>query len=210
MTVSNFVHAQLEPYVPMLVRLIRIITIAFATSTFFLTIEIQPARALENMTIEVKPGQTIRDIAAVHLQDPNLWKTILSFNDIEDAATVAPGRKLRIPVALVRRANQRRDAALAEIQRATEAGAKVFARQLIGAAVMLYDSALSSRKANEWERSAQEAEAAEQKARDAFAEAMSKRKAKVKAKRGNASEVSVSSSNRSATFVMLMLMYVLV
>lgn len=150
-------------------------------SICLLTANLLSAYASENVTIEVKPGQTIRDIAAVHLEDPNLWKTILSFNNIEDAATVKPGKKLRIPVALVRRITRRLDAALAEIQRATEAGAKVFARQLIGEAVARYDAALSSRKADQWKESIREASEAEEKARAAYDEAMLKREAKVKA-----------------------------
>jgi hypothetical protein len=159
----------------------RCIAVFLVTLTYLPTEHISAVHASEAVSVEVKAGQTIRDIADVHLKDPNLWKTILRFNDIKDAAAVVPGQKLRIPVALVRHANQRRDAALGALQRATEAGAKVFARQLIGEAVVLYDAALSSRKDGEWERSAQEASEAEKKFQAAYAEAMSKREAKVQA-----------------------------
>ncbi|MDH3601621.1 MAG: LysM peptidoglycan-binding domain-containing protein, partial [Candidatus Tectomicrobia bacterium] len=135
----------------------------------------------EKLSVVVKEGETIRDIAQAYLNDPNLWKDILRFNGIQDAVTIVPGKILNIPVGKIRRANQNLKAALAEHQRATEAGAKVFARSIIGEAVRLYDVALVQRQDSRWEEAARTAAQAEQKAKAAYVEAMTKREAKAKA-----------------------------
>ena len=43
------------------------------------------------VVIEVQDGQTVRDIAATHLGDPDLWEEILRENDIGSVTDIDQG-----------------------------------------------------------------------------------------------------------------------
>ena len=157
------------------------VTLAFSLALILIVTGIASAQALANLSVIVKEGETLRDLAGKYLQDPNLWQEILRENHIDDVTAVVPGKKLNIPVAKILRADRFLEAALATIQRATQVGARVFARDLIDRAVQLHNMALLRRKAGAWEETAQTAAQARKKAEDAAAETMAKRDVKARA-----------------------------
>jgi hypothetical protein len=143
-----------------------------------------PAPAAQEPSVQVilQNGQSLRDLAAQHLGDPNLWTEILRASGLASIADARPGVRLRIPAAAVSRANRALAAALGRIQAANEAGAKVFAPEEIDRAVRLHEQAQARRGASDWDSAAglsgeagQAADAALKlalKARDAAAEAL--------------------------------------
>ena len=91
------------------------------------------------VVIEVQDGQTVRDIAATHLGDPDLWEEVLRENDIASVTEIRPGMKLRLPSGRIFKANRALRAALAAIHQANEQGARLFAPEPIEAAIGLYN-----------------------------------------------------------------------
>ncbi len=130
----------------------------------------------ELLTVRVKEGQSLRDLAAEHLGDPDLWGEILRANGLE-LSDVHPGTELKIPVGAITAANQALAAALNQIQQATEQGARLFAAEQIGQALKLHDAALAKRKAGEWEAAAKLAGEAKLAADAALSAALSQRDA---------------------------------
>ena len=57
------------------------------------------AQTSESLTIRVEEGDTLRDLAAEHLGDPDLWTEILRANGLNAITDVHPGLELRIPAA---------------------------------------------------------------------------------------------------------------
>ncbi len=121
--------------------------------------------------VVVKDKQTIRDIAKEYLEDPNLWEEILRSNKINNPTDVKSGMTLTIPYNQIMRAKKAVDEALIEIQKATNAGAKSFATDLINKAVNLHSQSLKERKSGNWDRSFQLAQEAKQNAINAAQEA---------------------------------------
>jgi hypothetical protein len=105
------------------------------------------------LTVRVKEGQSLRDLAAEHLGDPDLWTVILRANGLS-AGDVRAGVELKIPAGEIAAANQALGHALDVIQRATEQGARLFAAEEIGQAIRLRDAALAKRKTGDWEATA--------------------------------------------------------
>src|SRR5687767_544445 len=64
------------------------------------------AQTGEGLTIRVEEGDTLRDLAAEHLGDPDLWTEILRANGLDAITDVHPGLELRIPAAEVVQANR--------------------------------------------------------------------------------------------------------
>jgi hypothetical protein len=104
----------------------------------------------ELLTVRVKEGQSLRDLAKQYLGDPDLWTEILRANGLA-LGDVHPGTELKIPAGRIAAANQALEAALNTIQQATEQGARLFAATEIGQAIKLRDSALAMRKAGDWD-----------------------------------------------------------
>jgi hypothetical protein len=104
----------------------------------------------ELLTVRLKEGQSLRDLAAEHLGDPDLWTVILRANGLS-VADVHPGIELKIPVGQIAATNQALGEALNLIQQATEQGARLFAANEIGQAIKLRDAALAKRKAGDWD-----------------------------------------------------------
>jgi LysM repeat protein len=104
-------------------------------------------------TVTVGESQSLRDIAQEYLGDPDLWTEILRANGLT-VADVHPGIKLKIPVGQMAAANKALSDALDRIQKATEQGARLFAADQIGQAIMLRDAALAKRKAGDWDATA--------------------------------------------------------
>lgn len=143
----------------------------------------QPALCSEDAFLKVRlaEGQNLRELARLHLGDPNLWTEILRASGLASVADARPGVELRIPVTQVSRANRALAAALDHIRSATEAGAKVFAAGEIEQAVAFHEQALSRRQAGDWAASADLAGRAEKAADQALQLALKARDAAVEA-----------------------------
>jgi hypothetical protein len=108
------------------------------------------AQTGEVLTIRVEEGDTLRDLAAEHLGDPDLWTEILRVNGLDAITDVHPGLELQIPAGDVARANRALEAALDVIQQATEEGARLFASAEIAEAIRLRDQGMAARKDSKW------------------------------------------------------------
>jgi hypothetical protein len=141
-----------------------------------------PAIAAEGevVTVRLKEGQSLRDLAAEHLGDPDLWAEILRLNDLS-VGDVHPGIELRIPIGPVANANRALAESLSLIQQATEQGARLFAADQIGQAIRLRDAALAKRKSGEWEEAARLANDAKVAADKALESALAQRDATAEA-----------------------------
>ena len=102
------------------------------------------------MTIRVEEGDTLRDLAAEHLGDPDLWTEILRANGLNAITDVHPGLELKIPAGEVLQANRALQDALDVIQQATEEGARLFAPDEIAEAIRLRDQGVAERKDGKW------------------------------------------------------------
>ena len=143
-----------------------------------LTLHAAPAVAAEGdvVAVRLKEGQSLRDLAAEHLGDPDLWAEILRLNDLS-VGDVRPGIELKIPVGPVANANRALAQSLTLIQQATEQGARLFAPEQIGQAIRLRDAALAKRKGGEWDEAARLADDAKVAAEEALAAALAQRDA---------------------------------
>lgn len=93
---------------------------------------------------------TLRDIVAEHLSDPDLWPNVLALNGIASPADLVPGVELKMPVMQVRAADNALLASLKAIQLATAEGARIFAPIEIGSAIENRDTAVLRREVGEW------------------------------------------------------------
>jgi hypothetical protein len=138
-----------------------------------------PARAQADasgtLTVQLGPGEGLRDLAERYLQDPDLWPAILRLNGLASITDVRPGMTLQIPVSQVTRANQAIEAALAAIQAATQAGARLFAAEQIGEAIHLHGQAVAARLVAAWDQAAELAGKAEVQAAQALEAAVARR-----------------------------------
>jgi hypothetical protein len=128
----------------------------------------------EVVTVRLKEWQSLRDLAAEHLGDPDLWAEILRLNELS-VGDVHPGIELKIPVGPVANANRALAESLSLIQQATEQGARLFAADQIGQAIRLRDAAVAKRKGGEWDEAASLANDAKVAADKALASALAQR-----------------------------------
>ncbi|MEN8163200.1 MAG: FecR domain-containing protein [Acidobacteriota bacterium] len=77
--------------------------------------------------VTVAPGQSLRQLAAIHLKNPDLWPEILKANGLDSAADIKPGLELIIPTEMIENANKSIETANEALQEAAEAGARLFA-----------------------------------------------------------------------------------
>ena len=81
----------------------------------------------EVVTVRLKEGQSLRDLAAEHLGDPDLWAEILRLNELSVGGR-PPGHRAQDPGrARSPAANRALAESLSLIQQATEQGARLFA-----------------------------------------------------------------------------------
>jgi len=139
------------------------------------------AQTDESLTIRVEEGDTLRDIAAQHLGDPDLWTEILRANGLGAITDVHPGLELEIPAAQVLQANRALEAALGVIQQATEEGARLFAPAEIAEAIRLRDQGVAERKGGNWGEAIGLADRARTSASQALALALEQRDAAAEA-----------------------------
>jgi len=101
------------------------------------------------ITIKVKQNQGIRDISRKYLDDPNRWEDVLRANGLKSPDEIKPGMMLRIPVGEVNQAKHELKVSGKLIQKATMAGAKIFAPKIIAKAIQLRDNALLQQKSGQ-------------------------------------------------------------
>ncbi len=101
-------------------------------------------------TVTVEPGQSIRDLAALYLKDPDLWPQIIELSGLGSVVDVRPGIELKVPVVQVAAADDALAVSLVSIQRATAEGARIFAPVEIGTAIEKRDTAVAYRTEGEW------------------------------------------------------------
>ncbi len=101
-------------------------------------------------TVRVEPGQSIRDLAALYLKDPDLWPQIIELSGLGSVVDVRPGIELEVPVVQVAAADDALATSLTAIQKATAEGARIFAPVEIGTAIERRDQAVAFRTEGEW------------------------------------------------------------
>lgn len=101
-------------------------------------------------TVRVEPGQSIRDLAALYLKDPDLWPQIIELSGLGSVVDVRPGIELKVPVVQVAAADDALATSLVSIQKATAEGARIFAPVEIGTAIEKRDQAVEFRTEGEW------------------------------------------------------------
>ncbi len=126
------------------------------------------------LRVAVREKQTIRDVAKEYLNDPDLWEEILKSNKLRSPSDVKTGMVLTIPYNQIMRAKKAIDEALVEIQKATTAGAKSFASDLMTKAIASHTQAIKERKSGNWDKSYQLGSEAKQEALNAAQEASMK------------------------------------
>jgi len=112
------------------------------------------------ITVKVREEQSIRDISEEYLNNPDLWEDVLRANNLKFAHEITPGMTLRIPAGEISQANKGLELSQQIIQKATRAGAKLFAPETIANAVKLRNTAIEKRKNGEWAACAESAKSA--------------------------------------------------
>ncbi|MGH6903731.1 MAG: FecR domain-containing protein, partial [Geminicoccaceae bacterium] len=139
------------------------------------------AQTDEFLTVRVEEGDTLRDLAAQHLGDPDLWTEILRANGLEAITDVRPGLELKIPAGQVLQANRALEDALNVIQQATEEGARLFAPDEIAEAIRLRDQGVVERQEGRWDQAIRLAGLSTMSASQALALAIEQRDATAEA-----------------------------
>lgn len=109
------------------------------------TPDLLPAETTGTLTVTVRENQTLRDIAKEYLGNPNLWIDILRANNLTSAADIKVGMALKIPANELTRADRALKDALAIIDKATMAGARLFAPEIIANAIETRNKAIAER-----------------------------------------------------------------
>jgi hypothetical protein len=120
------------------------------------------------LTVTVQENQSLRDIAEEYLGNANLWIDILRANSFGSAADIKVGMSLRIPATALTRANQALQHALGVIDKATMAGARLFAPAIITNAIETRDRAIGERNIGRYDSSYSLARESRQKAQEAL------------------------------------------
>lgn len=129
---------------------------------------VSEARKFNEITIKVEENQNIRDISQQYLQDPDQWETLLRINGLKSPHEVKPGMFIVIPAEAAVQSREDIESLKVLIQRATKAGAKIFAPKNISSAIAHYNEALSKRKAGEFVAAVGLAKSASKHARKAI------------------------------------------
>ncbi len=90
-----------------------------------------PGRAAEEIVIQVRPGQTVQDIASEYLGDAALWPSVLEHNGLRSPSQVVPWMQLRIPATGLAMATLAINQAQMELSLATQVGGRLFAGSLL-------------------------------------------------------------------------------
>ncbi|PSL17101.1 FecR domain-containing protein [Shimia abyssi] len=123
--------------------------VLFASGREPVSAEVDPFSAPYEL-VRYGGDETLRDFVAKHLNDPDLWPTVLKINKMASPADLEPGAVLEMPVQQVALADDALMTSLAAIQRATAEGARLFAPDEIGSAINDRDAAVERRGDGEW------------------------------------------------------------
>ncbi|KPA23075.1 FecR protein [Shimia sp. SK013] len=119
------------------------------SGAFRVSADVDPLNAPYEL-VPFSGDSTLRDFTAQHLNDPDLWPTILRINDLTSVADLSPGTVLQLPVVQVALADEALAMSLTAIQKATAEGARLFAPLQIGDAISDRDTAVTRRGEGEW------------------------------------------------------------
>lgn len=118
------------------------------------------ARAAEEVTVQVRPGQSVQDIASEYLGDAALWPSILEHNGLRSSDQVVPWMQLRIPATGLATAALAVNQAQVELNLATQVGGRLFAGGLLDQSKQKLTEAQEALKRREYAPAQQFAEAA--------------------------------------------------
>jgi len=150
-------------------KIIRYAGLRFALFTILFSITtVLPLGAAEMLTVTVRENQSLRDIAKEYLGNPNLWVDILRTNKLPSASDIKVGMSLKIPATALMRANRALRDALDIIDKATMAGARLFAPDIIADAIETRNRAIAKRNIGRYDLSYKLARESKEKAREAL------------------------------------------
>ena len=137
--------------------------------------------AADNLQLTFKAGDNIRQLAATHLHNPDLWPEILHANQLNAVHELKIGMTLKIPVKLILTVDKSFKLLQEKIQQANQQGARILAKDAIRLAIKQQNQALDKRRAGEWQASLQLVNFALKNARIALHETQNKRYEQVQA-----------------------------
>jgi hypothetical protein len=111
--------------------------------------------AADNLQLTFKTGDDIRQLAATHLQNPDLWPDILYANQLSEIHELQIGMTLKIPVKLILAVDNSLKLLQKKIQQANQQGARILAKDAIIRAIKQQNQAFDKRQAGEWQASLQ-------------------------------------------------------
>ncbi len=120
--------------------------IVFALSFFEVFLTAQQ----KDVSIIYDGKSSLRRIAEVHLNNPDLWEDILRSNNIKDAGSIQKGQKIIIPVSKILETDGIIKKMNRKIEEATLEGAGYFAKNSFKTAAEMKEFALQSRIKGDW------------------------------------------------------------
>lgn len=96
-------------------------------------------------------NMNIREIAEIHLGNPNLWTMILSYNNLSSMSALKDGRKLLVPQKEIAEVLSNFSETEKIISAAINNGAKIFAQSEIEKSLSLSKQASEERRNNKWD-----------------------------------------------------------
>ncbi|MGR3713383.1 MAG: FecR domain-containing protein [Shimia sp.] len=151
-----------------------VLVLAGAPTAVRVVAEVDPLTAPYEL-VPFSGEDTLRDFVALHLNDPDLWPTVLRINEMASVAELSAGTVLQMPVQQVALADDALAVSLLAIQRATAEGARLFAPTEIGNAITDRDTAVEQRGEGEWRQVVDYAGSATDHADKAFEIAVAQR-----------------------------------
>ena len=95
----------------------------------------------------------LRLIAQKYLNNPDLWPVVLQLNGLKDIDELASVQQLRLPVGPLSAAASALRRSLEAIQSANEAGAQLFAPNLVSKAIQLREEAVGEKNVGKYDSS---------------------------------------------------------
>ncbi len=132
-------------------------------------------------TVIVQQGENARNLAEKYLGNSNLWPEILKVNNLNSPADIKAGMQLTLPASQIKAADTEINKALAKMQEATAAGARILVPDLIQSAITLHNRAVELKSAGDWDNAVKIARRAYQEALNALNESLIKNTTAVEA-----------------------------
>ncbi len=105
--------------------------------------------AAETVDVVFEKGTSLRALASEHLGNPDEWRAILHFNDLDHPSAIRPGMRLSIPVGIYNRMIKALRKAGDTARRANMEGASILAGDEIDKAEKSLDRAMDQKKAGD-------------------------------------------------------------